>query len=93
MRFLGSCAGEGPARQTEAAESDLVFGRHGGPSRSRATLTEKPCPPGANHPTFVPGGRGASMSLFESTLRRWGRSVRGLPTLGIYVKIDAYLEF
>ena len=44
MRFLGSCAGEGPARQTEAAESDVVFGRHGGPSMiarnaSRETLS------------------------------------------------------
>lgn len=33
------------------------------------------------------------MSLFESKLRRWGRIVWGLPTLGIYVKIDVYLEF
>ena len=83
MRFLGSCAGEGPARQTEAAESDVVFGRHGGPSMIARN---------ASRETLSAGG-GASMSLFESTLRRWGPIVRVLPTLGIYVKLMVYLEF
>lgn len=78
MRFLGSCAGEGPARQTEAAESDVVFGRHGGPSMIARN---------ASRETLSAGG-GGFYELVREHAAPVGPNRPGLTDLGYLRQID-----